>query len=72
MIFRIRNPYNESLFYYFRTARGDNQGTALSFVNIQEMKYLEQVEESLADSTRMYMYIECFTVTLTICVKYEL
>lgn len=34
-----------------RTARGDNQGTALSFVNIQEMKYLEKVEETLADST---------------------
>ncbi|XP_052098234.1 probable ATP-dependent RNA helicase DDX56 [Mytilus californianus] len=34
-----------------RTARGDNQGTALSFVNIKEMKSLEAVEEALAEST---------------------
>ncbi|XP_063433456.1 probable ATP-dependent RNA helicase DDX56 [Mytilus trossulus] len=34
-----------------RTARGDNQGTALSFVNMKEMKSLEEVEEALAEST---------------------
>ncbi|XP_071168075.1 probable ATP-dependent RNA helicase DDX56 [Mytilus edulis] len=34
-----------------RTARGDNQGTALSFVNMKEMKSLAEVEEALAEST---------------------
>jgi len=33
-----------------RTARGDQQGTALSFVSMAEMARLEQVEETLADS----------------------
>ncbi|XP_041369379.1 probable ATP-dependent RNA helicase DDX56 [Gigantopelta aegis] len=34
-----------------RTARGDNQGTALSFVNVNEMQMLQTVEEALKGST---------------------
>ncbi|KAK3094736.1 hypothetical protein FSP39_005568 [Pinctada imbricata] len=34
-----------------RTARGDNNGCALSFVSIQEMKLLKSVEEVLKEST---------------------
>ena len=54
--------FSKNIIIYFRTARGDNQGTALSFVNIEEMKYLGQVEEALAESTRkfvrkIYIYI---------------
>ena len=36
----------------FRTARGDNQGTALSFVSVQEMKLLKAVEEALSGTQR--------------------
>ena len=35
-----------------RTARADNQGTALSFVSIKETERLEAVEEALKDSYR--------------------
>ena len=35
-----------------RTARGVNQGTALSFVNIKEMELLKKVEDTLAESHR--------------------
>ena len=31
----------------FRTARGDQKGTALSFVKVAEMPYLEKVEDKL-------------------------
>ncbi|XP_013420398.1 probable ATP-dependent RNA helicase DDX56 [Lingula anatina] len=33
-----------------RTARADNQGTALSFISVKEMPLLEHCEEELADS----------------------
>ena len=33
-----------------RTARGDNKGTALSFVSVKEMSLLEEVERELAGS----------------------
>ncbi|XP_064631463.1 probable ATP-dependent RNA helicase DDX56 isoform X2 [Lineus longissimus] len=33
-----------------RTARGDNKGTALSFVSIKEMPLLQQVEAALSDT----------------------
>ena len=36
----------------YRTARGDNQGTALSFVSVQEMKLLKAVEEALSCTQR--------------------
>ena len=36
---------------YFRTARGDNKGTALSFIAVKEMKLLEQVEKELSESS---------------------
>lgn len=32
-----------------RTARGNNKGTALSFVNVKEKDLMEQVEEHLQD-----------------------
>jgi len=38
------------LYVYFRTARGDNKGTALSFVSVKEMSMLEQVETELKGS----------------------
>ncbi|XP_033755964.1 probable ATP-dependent RNA helicase DDX56 [Pecten maximus] len=34
-----------------RTARGDNQGTALSFVSVKEMPLLEAVESSLSETS---------------------
>lgn len=34
-----------------RTARGDNKGTALSFVSLKEMKLLEEVEKELSGSS---------------------
>ncbi|XP_060081741.1 probable ATP-dependent RNA helicase DDX56 [Ylistrum balloti] len=34
-----------------RTARGDNQGTALSFVSLKEMPLLEAVESSLSETS---------------------
>lgn len=34
-----------------RTARGDNQGTALSFVSIKEMPLLQNVEQSLSENS---------------------
>ena len=36
---------------HFRTARGDNKGTALSFVSLKEMKLLEVVEKELSGSS---------------------
>ena len=40
-----------NLFSIFsRTARGDNKGTALSFVSVKEMTLLEEVERELAGS----------------------
>lgn len=33
-----------------RTARGVNEGTALSFVNMKEMSQLKLVEDALSDS----------------------
>ena len=39
-----------SIFIFPRTARGDNKGTALSFVSVKEMKLLEEVEKELAGS----------------------
>ena len=35
----------------FRTARGDNKGTALSFVSVKEMRLLEEVEKELSGSS---------------------
>ncbi|KAL5021816.1 hypothetical protein ScPMuIL_000971 [Solemya velum] len=34
-----------------RTARGDNQGTALSFVSVKEMPLLKQVEDKLSEAS---------------------
>lgn len=35
-----------------RTARADSDGTALSFVSVNEMERLEAVEQALADTHR--------------------
>ena len=38
------------LVFVFRTARGRNQGTALSFVLPNELKLLEEIEKALSDA----------------------
>ncbi|XP_074641744.1 putative ATP-dependent RNA helicase DDX56 isoform X2 [Tubulanus polymorphus] len=39
-----------------RTARGDCKGTALSFVSLDEMPRLEEIENTLSDSTRTSLF----------------
>ena len=41
--------------FYYRTARADNQGTALSFVSICDNKKLDAVEEELNKDKGVYM-----------------
>jgi superfamily II DNA/RNA helicase len=49
---------------FYRTARGDNKGTALSFVSVKEMPLLETVEKELSGTAGTsfviytYMYIK--------------
>ncbi len=44
------------LHFYFRTARGDNQGTALSFVSVKEQCRLDVVEATMAETNRKSEY----------------
>ena len=43
--------FHKYIFIYYRTARGDNKGTALSFIAVKEMKLLEQVEKEFSESS---------------------
>ena len=36
-------------FFLYRTARGKNQGAALSFISIAEMQRFENIKQQLAD-----------------------
>lgn len=36
-------------FFFYRTARGKNQGAALSFISIAEMQRFENIKQQLAD-----------------------
>lgn len=39
-----------------RTARGDNQGSALSFVSVKDMDLLGEVEKALSESGSEYTH----------------
>ena len=48
----------------YSTARGDNQGTTLSFVSLKELPLLEKVESALATEHRMLLIMLMLIIIL--------
>ena len=51
-----------------RTARGDNAGTALSFVSVAEMKKLDAIEKALADSHGTNVRLKYISALFDACI----
>ena len=52
-----------------RTARADNQGTALSFVSMKEAGRLEAVETALKDTYCEFIHQSAFSLQITQPIK---